>query len=211
MLPTFSGWGICSPSVRIAGVIGNKIKGTPINISSARPLRFAESYSRVKFIGTIATIIWGFGLIDVVVVRLLPTQSIASVVVAVVAVAALFAACIWYFRSGMNAWSSSPSCSVVTETGGCSQPDCDVAGGGCLAKLDREVASRIAEMERAKLGQLLRHRFGLELLFPVFWLVVGVKLSFGSSLTSDLGGLALAVGSLGLAAARIYIGRIVFD
>lgn len=192
-------------------MIGNKLKGTPINIASARPLRFVESYSRAKFAGVIATILWGFGLIDIVTSRLMPSQSIASALLALAAVATVFVTSVWYFRSGMNAWSTSSSCSAAAESGGCSQPDCNLSGGGCLARLNNEVATRIAEMERAKLGQLLRHRYGLELLFPAFWLAVGIKLSFGLSLAGDFGGVALAAGSLALGITRIYIGRIVFD
>lgn len=189
----------------------NEFNAASIKISSARPFRFARQYSRAKFIGSLATILWGFGLIDVVVSHVVSTSLIVALSVALIALTILAGVSVWYFRIGIRSWSKASACTVAAQSGGCSQPDCDVANGGCLAKLDKEVARQISEMEKAKLAQLLRHRFGLELLFPAFWLAVGLKISVGSPIGLALGGIALAAGSLGLGTARLYLGQIVFS
>ena len=73
------------------------------------------------------------------------------------------------------------------------------------------MAERIAQMEREKLALLLRGKFGVGLILPLFWLAVGVKVALSQGTGTQLGGLALIVGSVGLIVARLYLGSGVFS
>lgn len=184
--------------------------GTRISIRSSSVSTFPLVYSRVKSLAIGACILWGFGLIEVVATDVFPGYSYVSFAAAIAAVALVGVLAVWYFRRGVVTWSGADGCSNG-QAGQCSQPGCDAAGGGCLAKLNREIADRISEMEKSKLAQLLRHKVGAEILFPIFWIAVGVKVATSSTLEFQVGGIAIALGSLGLVAARVYLGRAVFS
>ena len=184
--------------------------GTKISIRSSSLSRFPVVYSRVKGLAIGACLLWGFGLIEVVAADVFHGSPYVSFVAAVVAVALVGVLAIWYFRRGVDTWSGAHGC-TNTQVGQCSQPGCDAAGGGCLAKINREISDRITEMEKSKLAQLLRHKVGADILFPIFWIAVGAKVAAGSTIELQVGGLAIALGSLGLVAARVYLGKAVFS
>lgn len=184
--------------------------GTKISIRSSSLSKFPLVYSRVKVVAVVACLLWGFGLTEVVAADSLPRSTYMSFIVAIGAVAVVGVLAMWYFRRGVETWSGADGC-TNKQVGQCSQPGCDSAGGGCLAKLNREISDRISEMEKTKLAQLLRHRVGIEILFPIFWIAVGIKLAASPTLEFQVGGLAIALGSLGLVAARVYLGKVVFS
>lgn len=170
---------------------------------------FQKTYRISKVIGAVAAAVWLYGLLEVALADLLRVAWGIAVGVSLTLTALLVVVAYLYFRAGMKT-AESGGCAVSHGEQGCSQQGCDSAGGGCLGKFDREVGERIAQMERNKLALLLRRRIGVDMVLPLFWIAVGVKLTFSSGSTVELGGLALVVGSLGLAGARLYLGSGVF-
>lgn len=173
--------------------------------------KFTRRYSRSKSLGVFTAFIWVFGLIEVALADLLKTSWHVSVGISVFAVGVLAAAAFLYYRAGTKNPAPSASCSASSAEHGCSQPGCDKAGGGCLAKFDNEMTERIAQMEREKLSLLLRGKVGVDLVLPLFWLAVGVKVALSHGTGTQPGGLALIVGSVGLMATRLYLGAGVFS
>lgn len=191
--------------------MGNiQASGAKISIRSSNPASFSVVYSRVKGIAVGACLLWGFGLIEVVTADAFLGSSDASFIVAIAVVALIGVLALWYFRRGVEAWSGASGC-TNGQVGQCSQSGCDSAGGGCLAKLNREISDRISEMEKSKLAQLLRHKVGFETVFAIFWVAVGIKVAASSTLEFQVGGLAIALGSLSLIVARVYLGKAVFS
>ena len=170
---------------------------------------FEKTYKISKAIGAAGAAVWLYGLLEVALADIL-RAGFGIAVGAPLALTILFVmAAYLYFRAGMKT-AESDGCAVSQGERGCSQQGCDSASGGCQGKFDREVGERIVQMERNKLALLLRRRIGVDIVLPLFWIAVGVKLTFSSVSAVQLGGVALVVGSLGLAGARLYLGSSVF-
>ena len=173
--------------------------------------KFTRRYSRSKSLGIFTAFVWVFGLIEVALADIFKTSWHVSVGISVFAVGVLAAAAFLYYRAGTKNSVPPASCSASFADHGCSQPGCDKAGGGCITKFDTEINERIAQMEREKLSLLLRRKAGVGLVLPLFWLAVGVKVALSPNIGTQLGGLALIVGSAGLIATRLYLGAGIFS
>ncbi|NNN19891.1 MAG: hypothetical protein HKL84_08585 [Acidimicrobiaceae bacterium] len=182
----------------------------PTVFLTAELLKFSSVYAKSKIFGIVAASLWVFGLIEVGLAGILKTtwqvSSISSV--AVIVLIALIG--FLFYRAGMRGSGGSEACSNASGGHGCSQAGCDSESGGCLGKFDRDVAQRIARMEKEKLSLLLRRKIGVELVLPLFWIVIGVKVAVSGGTDFELGGLALIIGSCGLMGTRLYLGAGVF-
>lgn len=188
------------------------VRASKIVIASSRPVRFSKGYSKAKVFGAIATGLWVFGLVEVVIADIFQGSTWRPVVISVGAVALLGAGALAFLHAGTRSWDSSTGCDLNGKPeGGCGQPGCDLAGGGCFAKLDREVSNQISRMEQEKLALLLRKKVGIDLLFPLFWFLVGLKIVFSYVGPPIIGGFALILGSVALVLVRLYLGQIVFE
>ena len=173
--------------------------------------KFTRRYSRSKTLGVLTAFIWVFGLFEVALADIFKTSWHVSVGISVFADGVLTAAALLYLRAGTKNLTPPTSCSTSIAEHGCSQPGCDKAGGGCITKFDTEIAQRIAQMEREKLSLLLRGKVGIGLVLPLFWLVVGAKVALSHGIGTQVGGLALIIGSAGLIATRLYLGAGIFS
>lgn len=187
------------------------INGTQISIKSARPAKFSQGFRRSKIFAAIAAAIWAYGLLELVIASILKGPLFRIVLVAIAPEVGIALVAFLYFRNGMTPWKSASSCHTGSNEGGCSQVGCDSASGGCLAKLNKEVAIAIAEMERYKLSQLVRRKVGIDVALPVFWILVGIKESMAAQPALVFGGVVVSLGALGLLLSRLYLGAVVFD
>lgn len=172
--------------------------------------RFSTIYSRTKALGILAAAVWVFGLIEVGLADLLKLSVLASFAFSALVVVTLSVVAYLYYRAGVSTKSSPGACSA-SEGQGCSQPGCDSSSGGCFGKIESEIKSRISQMERERLTLLLRRKVGVDIILPLFWIAVGVKLVISGGSSADMGGWALIAGSFGLIAARVYLGVGVFS
>ena len=170
---------------------------------------FEKTYKISKAIGAASAAVWLYGLVEVALEDIFRAGFGIAVGASLALTMLLVLAAHIYFRVGMKT-AESGGCAISNGERGCSQPGCDSASGGCLGKFDREVGERIVQMERNKLALLLRRRIGVDIVLPLFWIAVGVKLTFSSVSAVQLGGVALVAASLGLAGARLYLGSSVF-
>lgn len=171
--------------------------------------KFPRSFRRLKIFSAAAFSLWLFGVLELVVMRMVPLGLLASMVGSLVLEAVAGIGAYLYLRASFRPWMSSRSCSNAGSVA-CSQPGCEVSSGGCLAKINREVESEVAKMERQKLRLLLRWKVGPDLVLWVFWAVVGIKIVSSWPSQSVVGGVVLVVGSVALAAARIALGFVAF-
>ncbi|TAN31274.1 MAG: hypothetical protein EPN30_00280 [Actinomycetota bacterium] len=185
--------------------------GTHEKLETSESMKFSRAFSRSKLFGTVAAAIWGFGLIEVALADIFTVSWRTSVICSTGIVGILALVAYVYYRGGMRTSKAAGSCSAASGEHGCSQEGCDRANGGCLGNFDSEISVQIARMEKEKLSLLLRRKIGVEMILPLFWLVVGVKLTMSSSIASIWGGMALLVGSIGLIATRLYLGTAVFS
>jgi len=172
--------------------------------------KFSSVYAKSKVFGIVAALLWVFGLIEVGLAGILKTtwqvSSVGSVAIVVLIAVIGFV----YYRAGTRSSGGSEACANISGGHGCSQAGCDAETGGCLGKFDRDVAQRIARMEKEKLSLLLRRKIGVDLILPLFWLAIGVKVAISGGIGFEVGGLALIIGSCGLLGTRLYLGAGVF-
>lgn len=187
------------------------VNGAQISIRSAKTAKFAQAFKRSKLFAAFSGLIWIYGLLELVVASTLKGSFSSNAGIAFLLATIISTGSVLYFRSGMTPWKRVSSCHLGPAEGGCSQAGCDLNAGGCLAKLNKEVAMRIADMERYKLSQLMRRKVGVDIILPIFWIIVGVKESMASSPPLVFGGLVVSVGALGLLLTRLYLGVAVFD
>ncbi len=170
---------------------------------------FSSAYAKSKVLGAVTFALWLYGLIEVALAQFVKLGVIASLGIPALLLVLLGVVAAFYFRSGMGG-TESGGCAAGSGEHGCSQVGCDVSNGGCLGKFDREVAERIAHMEKDKLALLLRRKVGYDLFLPLFWIAVGIKLALSSSEVVAIGGTALIIGAAGLMGTRLYLGSWVF-
>ncbi len=180
-------------------------------LTTPESIKFSNVFARSKVLGIAAAAIWVFGLIEVASADIVSASWETSVACSLGFVGVIAFIGYLYYKSGMKTYESQGSCSAVTGDHGCSQAGCDIESGGCLGKFDRELSERIARMEKEKLSLLLRRKIGVDMILPLFWLAVGLKLAMSGGIASLSGALALSVGSIGLILVRLYLGSAVFS
>ena len=180
-------------------------------LTTPESIKFSTVFARSKVLGIVAAAIWGFGLIEVASADIVSASWETSVACSLGFVGVIAFIGYLYYKSGMKTYESHGSCSAATGDHGCSQAGCDIESGGCLCRFDRELSERIAQMEKEKLSLLLRRKIGVDMILPLFWLAVGLKLAMSGGIASLSGALALSVGSIGLMFVRLYLGSAVFS
>jgi len=180
-------------------------------LTTPESIKFSTVFARSKVLGIAAAAIWVFGLIEVASADIVSASWETSVACSLGLVGVIAFIGYLYYKSGMKTYESHGSCSAATGDHGCSQAGCDIESGGCLGKFDRELSERIAQMEKEKLSLLLRRKIGVDMILPLFWLAVGLKLAGSGGTASISGALALSVGSIGLILVRLYLGSAVFS
>lgn len=188
----------------------NQLTATSVKITSSRPTAFVRAYRRTKVIAVASGFLWVFALLELLAAHIFERSSVFAFTAALVVSLVLSALAALYFRSGMGSSQGNANCQVAAR--GCGREGCDANGGSCLSKLSREASLKIEQMEQSKLALLLRRRIGVDVVLPVFWFAIGVKLllsAHGISLFS--GSIALMVGAVGLLASRVYLASVVFS
>ena len=172
--------------------------------------KFSVVFRNSKVMGFVAATLWLYGLLEVGLAGFFKLTWVTSALFSFAVLAIVGILAFSHFRSGM-VMNAPASCFSSSGGQSCSQVGCDSAGGGCKGKFDEEVSALISKMEKDKLRLLFRRRVGIDLILPLFWSGVGLKLGFSATMSLRLGGFAIVVGSLGLLFTRLYLGKSVFS
>ena len=181
---------------------------TPITIKASFAGR-KRAYDGRKRLALVAAGGWVWTLLLLAFASIAPGAGIAAIAASIVVGAGVVLASVISFRREAARWSGDgESCSVEQS---CGNEACSAEGGSCHSRLEREMASKILDMELDKLRLTLRAKYGPDLLFFAFWTVLGLAISLrAASASISLSGALVALSSLGVLAARVRLSGLVF-
>ncbi|MDA8117510.1 MAG: hypothetical protein M0000_09105 [Actinomycetota bacterium] len=181
---------------------------TPITIKASFAGR-KRAYDGRKRLALVAAGAWVWTLLLLAFASIAPGAGIAAIGASVMVGAGIALATILSYRREAARWSGDgESCSAEQS---CGNEACSAEGGSCHSRLERELASKILDMELERLRLTLRAKYGPDLLFFAFWTVLGLVISLGAASASiALAGALVALSSLGVLGARVHLSSLVF-
>ena len=181
---------------------------TPITIKASFAGRKRAYDARMR-VALVAAGAWVWSLVLLAFSSIAPGAGLPALAASIVVGAVAALALIVSFRRETARWSvEGESCGAEQS---CGKESCSAEGGSCHSRLEREMASKILEMEFERLRLTLRAKYGPDLLFFAFWTVLGSAISLRAATPSiALAAGIVALASLGVLAARVRLSSLVF-
>ena len=181
---------------------------TPITIKPSFAGR-KRAYESRRRLGLVAAGAWVWTLLLLAFASIAPGAGMAAILASVVVGAAVAVAAALFSHREVARWlNEGESCSAEQS---CGNESCSSQGGSCQARLEREMASKVLEMEIERLRLTLRAQYGPDLVFFALWAVLGAAIAVRASTASiEVAAAAMAIASVAVLAARICLSALVF-
>ena len=181
---------------------------TPISIRPSFATR-KRAYDSRRRMGLAAAGAWVWSLLLLAFASIAPRAGLEAILASVAVGAAVALASVVSYRREVARWSGGgESCSAEQS---CGSEACSSEGGSCHARLERETASEVLDMELERLRLTLRAKYGPDLVFFALWAALGAAISARAATSSiAVAGGLLSVASVAVVAARLRLSRLVF-
>ncbi|MDA8398000.1 MAG: hypothetical protein M0Z29_09165 [Actinomycetota bacterium] len=181
---------------------------TPISIRSSFAGR-KRAYDGRKRMGLVAAGAWVWSLLLLAFASIAPGAGLAAILASVALGSLVVIVSTLAYRREVARWSGeAESCSTEQS---CGNESCSSEGGSCSARLEREMASKVLEMEQERLRITLRTKYGPDLVFFALWAILGAAISARASTVSiSLAAALVTLSSMAVLAARLRLSTLVF-